>query len=143
MLDSAGCDGDARKSSVPFVGLQRDRPPHPTTDRPLDMQTKAPIHTDSLVPGVFAERLRVHDTVDTHLRTATPEPEPLTEVLAERALRALEKAWAADWGRPWITAILRAAAAEWRAARGQAQRRPTESARLAPLRLEHRRSEKE
>jgi hypothetical protein len=27
------------------------------------MQTKATIHTDSLIPGVFAERLRVHDTV--------------------------------------------------------------------------------
>jgi hypothetical protein len=28
---------------------------------------------------------------------------------------------AADWGRPWMTAIWRAAAAEWRAARGQMQ----------------------
>jgi hypothetical protein len=107
------------------------------------MQTKATIHTDSLIPGVFAERLRVHDMVDTHLRTATPEPDPLTEVLAERARRALEEAWAAEWGRPWITAIWRAAAVEWRAARGQAQQRPTDSAQLAPLRLEDSRSEKE
>jgi len=83
---------------------------------PLDIQTKATIHTDALVPGVFAERLRVHDTVDTRLGTATRELEPVTEVLAERARRALEEAWAADWGRPWITAIWRAAAAEWRAA---------------------------
>jgi len=107
------------------------------------MQNKATIPTDSLIPGVFAKRLRVHDTVDTHLRTAPPEPDPLTEVLAERARRALEEAWAADWGRPWITAIWRAAATEWRAARGQAQQRRTDSARLAPLRFEDRRSEKE
>jgi hypothetical protein len=113
------------------------------------MQTKATIHTDShsLVPGVFAAPVISHDTVDAHLRTATmaatPEPQPLTEVLAERARRALEEAWAADWGRPWITAIWRAAAAEWRAARGQAQQRPADSARLASVRFEDRRSEKE
>ena len=110
------------------------------------MQTKATIHTDSLVPGVFAEPVTFDDTFDTQRRTVavagTTEPEP-PEVLAERARRALEEAWAADWGRPWITAIWRAAATEWRAARGQAQQRPTDSARLAPLRLEDRRSEKE
>jgi hypothetical protein len=42
----------------------------------------------------------------------------VTEVLAERARRALDEAWAADRRRPSITAIWRAAAAEWRAARG-------------------------
>ena len=88
------------------------------------MQTKATIHTDSLVPGVFAEPVTVHETSDTQRRTATvagtTEPAP-PEVLAERARRALEEAWAADWGRPWMTAIWRAAAAEWRTGRGQAQ----------------------
>jgi hypothetical protein len=88
------------------------------------MHTKATIHTDSLVPGVFAEPVTVREIVDTQRRTATvagtTEPEP-PEILAERARRALEEAWAADWGRPWMTAIWRAAAAEWRAARGQTQ----------------------
>jgi hypothetical protein len=88
----------------------------PTTDRPLDMQTKATIHTDSLVPGVFAQPVRVHDMADAHVLAPTvadtTEPEPLADVHAERARRALEDAWAADWGRPWMTAIWRAAAAE-------------------------------
>jgi hypothetical protein len=74
------------------------------------MHTKPTLHLDSLVPGVFAEPVRAHDMA---------EPEPLAEVHAERARRALEQAWAADSGRPWMTAIWRAAAAEWRAARGQ------------------------
>jgi hypothetical protein len=87
-----------------------------TTDTPLEMQTKSTIHTDSLVPGGFAEPVGVHATV-----AGTTEPEPLAKVLAERARRALEQAWAADWGWPWMTAIWRAAAAEWRAARGRAQ----------------------
>jgi hypothetical protein len=86
------------------------------------MQTKSTIHTDPLVPGVFAEPIRVHDMAAAHVRTATvagtTEREPLADVHAERARRALEEAWAADWGPAWMTAIWRAAAAEWRAARG-------------------------
>jgi hypothetical protein len=104
------------------------------------MRTNSRIHTDALVPGVVAEPVTGHDTVDAHLRTATvagtTEPEPLAGVHAEQARRALEEAWAADWGGPWMTAIWRAAAAEWRAARGQAQRRPADPARLASVRFE-------
>jgi hypothetical protein len=78
------------------------------------MQTKATIHTDSLVPGVFAQPIRVHRMADAHVLAPTvadtTEPEPLADVHAERARRALEDAWAADWGRPWMTAIWRAAA---------------------------------
>jgi hypothetical protein len=111
------------------------------------MRTNSRIHTDALVPGVFAEPLTVHDTVDAHLRTATvagtTEPEPLAGVHADQARRALEEAWAADWGRPWLAAIWRAAAAEWRAARGHAQRRSSDPARLASVRFEDRRSVQE
>jgi hypothetical protein len=57
------------------------------------MRTNSRIHTDALVPGVFAEPLTVHDTVDAHLRTATvagtTEPEPLAGVHADQARRAL------------------------------------------------------
>ena len=108
-----------------------------TTDRPLEMQTQSTIHIDTLVPGTFPKPVKVevdtadaecltapvisHDTVDAHLRTATvaatPEPQPPADVLAERSRRALEEAWAADWGPPWMKAIWHAAAAEWRAAR--------------------------
>ena len=147
-LERAHRGAEALVSRVPaFVEPDGRARRTPTTDGPLEMQTKSTIHTDSLVPGVFAEPVRAHDTVDAHRRTATvagtTEPEPLAEVLAERARRALEEAWAADWGWPWMTAIWRAAAAEWRAARGQTQRRPADSARLASVRFEDRRSKKE
>ena len=92
------------------------------------MQTKATIHTDSLVPVVFAQPVTVHDMADAHVLAptvaVTTEPEPLADVHAERARRALQDAWAADWGRPWMTAIWHAAAAEWRAARGSRGRPP-------------------
>ena len=87
------------------------------------MHTKSMIHTGSLGPGVSPEPVRVNvDTVVAHLRrtatvTGTTEREPLAEILADRARRALDEAWAADWGWPWMKAIWHAAAAEWQAAR--------------------------
>src|SRR5688572_21876190 len=119
---------EARLSLVdPCLGdLSRTARRKSTTDRPLNMQTKSTIHTDSLVPTVFAEPIADHHaTADAHFRlapameTVTTEPGPLAEVLAEQTRRALEDAWAADWGWPWLKAIWRAAAAEWRAARAQ------------------------
>jgi hypothetical protein len=83
-----------------------------TTDGPLEMQTPSTIHTDSLVAGVFPKPVRVEvDSADperlteTATVTGTTEPAPPAEVLAERARRALEEAWAADWGSPWMKAI--------------------------------------
>jgi hypothetical protein len=104
-----------------------------TTDRPREMQTQS-IHIDSLAPGIFPKPVRGElDSADaerlteTTMVTGTTEPAPPAEVLAELARRALEEAWAADWGPPWMKAIWHAAAAEWRAARAQEQRRPARS----------------
>ena len=106
-----------------------------TTDRPLEMQTQSTIHIDTLVPGTFPKPVKVEvDTADaeclteTATVTGTTEPAPPADVLAERSRRALEEAWAADWGPPWMKAIWHAAAAEWRAARAEDQRRPARSA---------------
>ena len=71
-----------------------------------------------------SEAVRVPDqTADPQQRfaaapvTGAAGPAPSPEVLAERARRALEEAWAADWGLAWMKAIWHAAAAEWRSAR--------------------------
>jgi hypothetical protein len=74
-----------------------------------------------------SEAVRVHDhTADAQQRlaaatvTGAAGPAPSSEVLAEPARRALDEAWAADWGHAWMKAIWHAAAAERRRPRAGA-----------------------
>ena len=72
----------------------------------------------------FSDAAGAHDdTTDAQPRltaatvTGAADPAPSPDVLTGRARRALDEAWAADWGSVWMKAIWHAAAAEWRAAR--------------------------